>query len=130
MTGRGTSNIIIMMAKRKKKRKRREAGRQPEKKVEERPKEERLDAEAISSRGKKTIGAGVALLIIGFVVLSFTDPEGRNWASTLSPFLILGAYAVIAAGIFLPDEAPQEKTPEAAPVPDSETHETSPQSPS
>jgi len=61
------------------------------------------EQEAISGRGKKTIGGGVLLLILGFVVLTLTDSHGRNWASILSPLLILGAYGVIAYGIFLPD---------------------------
>lgn len=59
--------------------------------------------DVISSAGWKTIAGGIAVLISGFVVLSFTDREGRNWASTLSPFLILGSYGIIAFGIFLPD---------------------------
>ncbi|MFH1723217.1 MAG: hypothetical protein ABII00_01210 [Elusimicrobiota bacterium] len=62
-----------------------------------------LSEETITSRGKKTIAAGIALLVVGFFVLTLTDPEGRNWASQLSPLLILGAYAVIAVGIFLPE---------------------------
>lgn len=62
--------------------------------------------DGISSLGKKVISAGVALLVLGFIVLSFTDPMGRNWASQLSPFLILGGYAVIAAGIFVPEKLP------------------------
>lgn len=61
--------------------------------------------ESISGRGKKAIGIGLGILVLGFIVLSRTDPMGRNWASTLSPFLILGGYAVIGIGIFLPDEA-------------------------
>ena len=73
-----------------------------------------LEAEPLSARGKKTIAAGIAVLILGFFVLSLTDPEGKNWASTLSPFLILGAYGIIAFGIFLPDPEPEpEPSPEA-----------------
>lgn len=59
--------------------------------------------QGLSKRGKKVIGAGIALLVVGFIVLSLTDSAGQNWASTLSPFLILGAYAVIGVGIVLPD---------------------------
>ena len=59
--------------------------------------------EEITSLGKKVIGVGVAILVLGFIVLSRTDSLGRNWASTLSPFLILGGYLVIAIGIFLPE---------------------------
>lgn len=71
------------------------------------------DDDTFSSRGKKTMGAGIGLLVLGFIVLKFTDPAGQNWASTLSPFLILGAYGVIALGIFLPD--PVEPSPESSP---------------
>lgn len=71
------------------------------------------DGEVFSSTGKKTIGIGIGLLVLGFIVLRFTDPDGKNWASTLSPFLILGAYGVIALGIFLPD--PVEPPPQSPP---------------
>ena len=53
----------------------------------------------ISTRGWKVIGAGIGVVVLGFIVLSFTDPGGQNWASTLSPFLILGGYAAVAVGI-------------------------------
>ena len=76
--------------------------------------------EVISSRGWKVIGAGVVVLALGFYILTCTDPMGRNWASSISPFLILGAYGVIAAGILLPD-AP-------SPAPAQTTKETPPQS--
>jgi hypothetical protein len=93
--------------------------------------EEALDTEVerLSARGKKTIGGGIAVLALGFYVLTLTDPSGRNWASTLSPLLILGAYAIIAFGIFLPDpaeaeegESPSEKTESSAPAAASESH--------
>ncbi len=57
----------------------------------------------VSKRGWKVIGAGVGVAALGYVVLSFTDPAGQNWASNLCPFLILGGYAAIAVGIVLPD---------------------------
>ena len=61
--------------------------------------------EGVSKRGWKVIALGIGIVIAGFIVLSFTDPGGRNWASNLSPFLILGGYAVIGMGIVLPDHA-------------------------
>lgn len=63
------------------------------------------EAEPLSRRGKRVIAAGVALLILGFCLLTWTDPDGRNWASTLSPIVILGAYSVIGLGILLPEKA-------------------------
>lgn len=61
----------------------------------------------ISRRGKITMAAGIALAAVGYYILTLTDPAGRNWASSLCPFLILGGYAVIGVGIILPgaDEA-------------------------
>jgi len=57
----------------------------------------------ISRRGWRIIGTGVGVAILGYVLLSFTDPGGKNWASRLSPFVILGGYAVIALGIVARD---------------------------
>ncbi len=71
-----------------------------------------LDLQGVSKRGWKVIGTGVGIVLLGFFVLSLTDPEGRNWASNLSPFLILGGYGVIAWGIVLPDSPTDEKNPE------------------
>ncbi|MBI5243933.1 MAG: hypothetical protein HY922_09690 [Elusimicrobia bacterium] len=68
--------------------------------------------EILSTRSWKVIGVGIFTLALGFYILTFTDPLGGNWASRLSPFLILGAYGIIAAGILLPKEVP----PSAAPI--------------
>jgi hypothetical protein len=59
----------------------------------------------ISRRGWKTIGSGAAIAALGYLVLSFTDPRGQNLASILSPFLILGGYATIGAGILVRDRS-------------------------
>ena len=71
--------------------------------------------QAITSRGWKTIASGVALILSGFVVLSKADPLGRNWASDLSPALILGGYALIALGVFIPAAAAGGKDPQSLP---------------
>ena len=62
--------------------------------------------QTISIFGKKMIAGGVVMVIVGFWVLSFADSLARNWASSLSPFLILGGYAVIALGILWPQPDP------------------------
>ena len=59
--------------------------------------------ESISYRGWKVIAFGVGILVLGFIVLSRTDPMGKNWASHMAPFLILGAYGVIGYGVFVPE---------------------------
>jgi len=56
--------------------------------------------EPISTAGKKVIALGIGVLALGFFVLTFTDRMGRNWASNVAPFLILGGYAIIGLGIF------------------------------
>lgn len=68
----------------------------------------------ISKRGWKVIGLGVAIAAIGYYVLSLTDPAGQNWASNLSPFLLLGGYATLAIGIILPEK---ESIPESTSTP-------------
>ena len=58
---------------------------------------------SISKRGWKFVKGGLGTAFLGYVLLSFTDPQGQNFASFVSPFLILGGYAVIAYGIIAPD---------------------------
>ena len=53
----------------------------------------------ISKRGKIIIAAGIGLVIAGFLVLTKTNPQGDNWASIVSPFLLIGGYITIAIGI-------------------------------
>lgn len=60
------------------------------------------EIETISAPGKKVIMAGIGILLLGFIALSLTDPMGRNAASHLCPFLILGGYFLVGIGIFLP----------------------------
>ncbi len=60
----------------------------------------------ITRRGKTIIVVGLAAILAGFIVLTRADPMGRNWASHISPFLILGGYALIGMGIFTPDPEP------------------------
>ncbi|MBI4054830.1 MAG: hypothetical protein HY402_01705 [Elusimicrobia bacterium] len=62
-------------------------------------------ASEVSKRGWRVIGLGIGLLVVGFYLLTFTDPMGQNWASHLSPFVILGGYAAIAIGILLPEKS-------------------------
>lgn len=66
----------------------------------------------LSPAGKKLSVAGIALVVIGFVVLSRADALARNWAGQLAPFLILGGYAALGLGLFLP--APEPPVPPAA----------------
>ena len=58
--------------------------------------------EPISALGWRVIAGGAACVVVGFLVLTKADPMGRNWASTLSPLLTLGGYALVGLGIFLP----------------------------
>ena len=66
-----------------------------------------LPTEALSSRGKLLAGAGGALVVAGFVLLSFADAPGRNLPALVSPFLLIGGYAAIGVGLFLPPAPPQ-----------------------
>ena len=67
-------------------------------------KKEFSEVTGISKMGKKIIFSGIGLLIIGFFILTKTDPGGQNWASIISPFLIVGGYITIAVGIIFPEK--------------------------
>ena len=71
----------------------------------------------ISSRGWKVIALGIGVLILGFYLLTLTDPSVRNWASRLCPFVILGGYALIAVGIVTPEPSASAKNPAQSPPP-------------
>ena len=58
-----------------------------------------ISHEMVSKRGKIVIAVGIGLVVIGFLVLTKTNPQGDNWASILSPFLLIGGYITIAIGI-------------------------------
>ena len=51
--------------------------------------------------GLYVIGAAVLVLIAGYFVLSKANADASNWAGILSPFLIIGGYITIAAGIMI-----------------------------
>ncbi len=46
------------------------------------------------------IGAGATLAIAGFALLAFADALGRNVPASVSPFLLIGGYSLIAVGLF------------------------------
>jgi uncharacterized membrane protein YbaN (DUF454 family) len=54
----------------------------------------------ISKQGWKIIICSVITLAIGFSLLTFTNPEGNNWASIVSPIVIVLSYIFIGIGIF------------------------------
>lgn len=58
--------------------------------------------EPISVLGWRVIGAGAVCVVLGFLTLTRADALGRNWASTVSPLLILAGYALVGLGIFVP----------------------------
>ncbi len=68
-------------------------------------------APIFSRRGKITMAVGAATAALGFYLVTFTDPAGQNWASSLCPFVILGGYALIGIGIVLPDSGPASPPP-------------------
>jgi hypothetical protein len=59
----------------------------------------------LSKRGWKALFSGIGILVLGFLILSLADPRGQNWAANLSPYLILGGYAVMAVGLLIKDPA-------------------------
>lgn len=60
----------------------------------------------LDSRGKALVGAGGALVIAGFVLLSFANARATNLPGLLSPFFLIAGYAAIGVGLFLPPAPP------------------------
>ena len=73
--------------------------------------------EPITALGWRVIAAGAASVVAGFFVLTKADPMGRNWASTMSPLLTLGGYALVGLGIFASPAPEGGETPPSAPPP-------------
>jgi hypothetical protein len=69
----------------------------------------------ITALGLKVMAAGVAIVVLGFIVLSRADAMGGNWAAHLSPFLILGGYLVVGLGIFAPEKLSLRDDPAPSP---------------
>lgn len=68
-------------------------------------------SEILSPRGKVLVAAGGISVLAGFAVLTRADALGRNWAASLAPFLILGGYAAIGVGLYLPPSPPPPSVP-------------------
>lgn len=73
--------------------------------------EEVVRQQGISKKGKTVILSGIALVVIGFVILSMADPAGENFAAHLSPFIIIAGYVLIGIGIVLPEKVVQPPNP-------------------
>lgn len=50
----------------------------------------------MSRRGWALMAGGIVTAGVGYGLLSLSDPAGRNWASRISPPVILAGYAAIA----------------------------------
>ncbi len=48
-----------------------------------------------------TFGVGFILLVIGYIILSFVNSQGDNWAGVVSPIMIIGSYIIIAISFLL-----------------------------
>ena len=60
----------------------------------------------LDSRGKAVVGAGGALVVCGFLLLSFANARATNLPGLLSPFFLIAGYAAIGVGLFLPPAPP------------------------
>lgn len=65
--------------------------------------------EGVSGRGKKLMLVGGGVALVGYFLLTRTDPAGQNIPSLLSPFFILGGYILVGLGIILPPSSETEK---------------------
>jgi hypothetical protein len=54
----------------------------------------------INWKSLKLVGIGIALLILGFIVLSKVDRMASNWAGYISPLLLVSGWVLIAIGLW------------------------------
>lgn len=52
-----------------------------------------------SPLAKKWIWMGIGFVLLGFFLVTHTDPAGANWASHVAPLLLVGGYAAIGIGL-------------------------------
>lgn len=51
--------------------------------------------------GLYVIGIAIAMLILGYYVLTKVNPDASNWAGAVAPILIIGGYITVAIGILI-----------------------------
>jgi hypothetical protein len=59
-----------------------------------------------SGTGKKKnglyiVGAAIALLVLGYFVLTKVNADASNWAGAAAPIMIIGGYITVAIGILV-----------------------------
>jgi hypothetical protein len=51
--------------------------------------------------GLYIVGAAVAMLVIGYFVLTKVNADASNWAGAVAPIMIIGGYITVAVGILV-----------------------------
>ncbi len=51
--------------------------------------------------GLYIIGIAIAMLVLGYYVLTKVNPDASNWAGAVAPVLIIGGYITVAIGILV-----------------------------
>lgn len=72
-------------------------------------------APLLSRIGKRIVLSGIASVVLGFILLTFTDPAGQNWASILSPLFLVGGYTAIGVGLVVKDPSAESSPPPLKP---------------
>jgi len=59
-------------------------------------------AAAVKNRnGLYVIGVAIAILVLGYYILTKVNADASNWAGAVSPILIIGGYILVAVGILI-----------------------------
>lgn len=62
---------------------------------------EEKPAEKKNKNGLYIIGAALAVLVIGYFILSKVNADASNWAGAVAPIMIIGGYILVAVGILV-----------------------------
>jgi hypothetical protein len=66
--------------------------------------EEKIQEKKVENKnraGLYIIGVAIAILVLGYYVLTKVNPDASNWAGVLAPILIIGGYILVAVGILV-----------------------------
>ncbi|MBI4651183.1 hypothetical protein HY745_07870 [Candidatus Desantisbacteria bacterium] len=58
-------------------------------------------SEKLEKKNVILFGIGFIILILGYFVLTYTDSRGQNWASILSPIMLVGAYIIMGISMII-----------------------------
>ncbi len=68
---------------------------------ENKPVENQQKVAGKNKNGLYVIGVAIAILVLGYYILTKVNADASNWVGAVSPILIIGGYILVAVGILI-----------------------------